>query len=158
MATASCQLCSKERWQTFSHIAFGLWDTTELELKRQHSLYPLSQCQHCGHVQVSVQYTNDLFAKLYFHSAQEAVMWHESLIASHAPYQEMITFALSGLDDINNPLGLTQQSPKTVVDFGCGEGKLLAATQAALPDSELVGIDFNDRFSQTNFQRNVINE
>lgn len=100
--------------------------------------YLLGQCEQCGHVQVDAQYTPELLTKLYFHSAQEAVMWHESLVGNDAPYQEMVEFACK------------DNSPNTIVDFGCGEGKLLSVARAKFPKSVLVGIDFNDRFGQEN--------
>jgi SAM-dependent methyltransferase len=138
MAIASCQLCNRQQWQTFSDISFGIWEESSTILFRQNSVYPLSKCKHCGHVQISSEYTPALFEKLYFHSTQEAVMWHETLVGDNSPYEEMIDFALN------------DSTPKTVVDFGCGEGKLLAAANKRLPDSTLVGIDFNDRFSEDN--------
>lgn len=138
MAIASCQLCNCQQWQTFSDILFGIWEESSTILSRQNSVYPLSKCKHCGHVQISSEYTPALFEKLYFHSTQEAVMWHETLVGDNSPYEEMIDFALN------------DSTPKTIVDFGCGEGKLLAAANKRLPDCTLIGIDFNDRFSEDN--------
>lgn len=140
MTVASCQVCNHLQWQAFSDISFGVWEEDASSLSRQSSHYPLSKCEHCGHVQISFEYTPALFEKLYFHSTQEAVMWHESLVGDNGPYKTMIAFALNG------------ENPQTVVDFGCGEGKLLAAAHDQLPDCTLVGIDFNDRFSQENIR------
>ena len=140
MPTVQCQLCHTQQWRIFSQISFGVWDKNTSMLVRKSSDYPLSICQHCGHVQISSEYTSELFKNLYFHSAQEAVMWHESLLNSNSPYEEMVSFALSDL------------APNTIVDFGCGEGKLLEATHSATPKSTLIGIDFNDRFSQKNIR------
>ncbi len=136
MKQAHCQLCKQQNWLIFSAIPFGIWDKDSKQLSRQNSNYPLGKCQSCGHVQVSLIYTKELFEKLYFHSSQEAVMWHESLVGSERPYEEMIDFAFNG------------QYPTTIVDFGCGEGKLLAAAKDIAKQSKLIGIDFNDRFSQ----------
>ncbi len=136
MSIASCQLCKTTDWLDFSSIIFGTWDEDSPNLSRHSSQYPLSQCQTCGHVQVSSLYTPELFENLYFHSTQEAVMWHETLINCNQAYCEMIDFALQ------------DENVANVVDFGCGEGSLLAATHDRLPNSELFGIDFNDRFSQ----------
>ncbi|WP_413736076.1 class I SAM-dependent methyltransferase [Shewanella sp. BJSY2023SW005] len=136
MEKALCQLCRQQDWLTFSTISFGLWDKQSMQLSRQSSDYPLGRCQNCGHVQVNVVYTPELFEQLYFHSTQEAVMWHESLLGSELPYEEMMNFALNG------------EQPQTIVDFGCGEGKLLAAAKAKSPGSCLIGIDFNNRFTQ----------
>ncbi len=140
MPTAQCQLCYTQQWQIFSHISFGIWDESGQVLTRKSSDYPLSTCQHCGHVQISSKYTSKLFKKLYFHSKQEAVMWHESLVNDNRPYEEMINFALG------------DSAPEIVVDLGCGEGKLLEAANRATPKSTLIGIDFNNRFSQNNIR------
>lgn len=133
-----CRLCQSEQLVRFSNITFGVWLEDRNEIIRDSDDYFLGQCKQCGHVQVAAQYTPELLTKLYFHSAQEAVMWHESLVDNDAPYQEMVDFACK------------DNSPNTIVDFGCGEGKLLSVARAKFPKSALVGIDFNDRFGQEN--------
>jgi len=133
MKTNSCQVCKHNNWSQFSSIPFGYWETKTELLQRKHENYPLSQCQQCGHVQVNVTYTQTLFEELYFRSTQEAVMWHESMIGSSLPYEQMCDFAI-GFD-----------KPKTVIDFGCGEGKLLDSVRKRLPNSQLIGVDFNER-------------
>jgi len=102
-------------------------------------LYPLVECETCNHVQVSGVYDDKLFNKLYFHSTQESVMWHESLIGDDLPYDQMIEFVSHSLTKGN-----------TIVDFGCGEGKLLSSAKAIEPSLNLIGIDFNHRMSDNN--------
>jgi 2-polyprenyl-3-methyl-5-hydroxy-6-metoxy-1,4-benzoquinol methylase len=83
------------------------------------------------------QYDPDLFKALYFHSTQEAVMWHESLIHSSAPYQQMIEFVAPFISE-----------KATIADFGCGHGALLDAAKVKLGEpGRLIGVDFNDRLS-----------
>jgi SAM-dependent methyltransferase len=135
---SQCRLCHSKPLVRFSSITFGVWLEHLNEIVRDSDDYLLGQCKQCGHVQVAAQYTPELLNKLYFNSAQEAVMWHESLISNDAPYHEMVEFACEG------------HSPNTIVDFGCGEGKLLSVARAKFPKSALVGIDFNDRFCQEN--------
>ncbi|ABE56382.1 Methyltransferase type 12 [Shewanella denitrificans OS217] len=137
MLQARCQLCNSQQWQQFTSICFGTWAFENTEIERDSALYPIGLCLDCGHVQVMSSYTPELFDKLYFHSAQESVMWHESLINDDSPYQDMINFAIS-----------KEANLKTVVDFGCGEGKLLHLAKQSASISKLVGIDFNDRFAQ----------
>jgi 2-polyprenyl-3-methyl-5-hydroxy-6-metoxy-1,4-benzoquinol methylase len=140
MSNIPCRLCQSDLWELFSFITFGVWKEkdNDNELLRDSKDYPLGQCQHCGHVQVVCEYTTELFTKLYFHSKQEAVMWHEALVGSSVPYQEMVKFACN------------DKVPEVVVDFGCGEGKLLSVVNSIYMSSKLVGIDFNDRFSLEN--------
>lgn len=136
MKKVQCQLCQQQDWLTFSTLSFGIWDKQSIQLCRNNSDYSLGKCQNCGHVQVNLVYAPELFEQLYFHSSQEAVMWHESLIGSKLPYEEMMDFALDG------------EQPHTIVDFGCGEGSLLSAAKTKSVNSHLVGIDFNNRFTQ----------
>ncbi len=134
MSNVSCQACNLLNWDHFSNISFGLWDEDQQSIFRKNKLYPLAKCLSCGHVQVSTKYDNTLFEQLYFHSMQEAVMWHESLVGNDLPYQQMIDFVANNLSSNN-----------TVVDFGCGEGKLLSSAKRIEPSLNLIGIDFNDR-------------
>ena len=134
MSDAPCRLCGAEQWENFSSVTFGVWKESDNELLRDSKQYPLGECQQCGHVQVTCEYTTELFSTLYFHSTQEAVMWHEELIGSDSPYQDMVEFTFS------------DKEPKLVVDFGCGEGKLLSVASSIYESSQLIGIDFNDRF------------
>lgn len=133
--TVPCRLCQASDWRVFSSITFGVWKELDGALTRDSDDYPIGQCLTCGHVQVNCLYTPELLTKLYFHSKQEAIMWHESRIENDCPYLEMIAFASH--DHI----------PDVMVDFGCGEGKLLMAARAIAPNNTLIGIDFNDRFA-----------
>jgi len=134
MSSASCQACNLLNWDHFSNISFGLWDEDQQDIFRKNKFYPLAKCLSCGHVQVSIKYDNTLFEQLYFHSTQEAVMWHETLVGNDLPYQQMIDVVANSLTSNN-----------TVVDFGCGEGKLLSTAKRVEPSLNLIGIDFNDR-------------
>lgn len=134
MSDVPCRLCGAEQWVKFSSITFGVWKENNNELLRDSKEYPLGECQQCGHVQITFDYTAELFSTLYFHSAQEAVMWHEELVDSDYPYQNMVEFASS------------DKEPMVVVDFGCGEGRLLSVVNTTYKNSKLIGIDFNDRF------------
>lgn len=134
MSDVPCRLCGAGQWMQFSSITFGVWKENDDELLRDSKRYPLGECQQCGHVQVTCDYRAELFSTLYFHSAQEAVMWHEALVGSDIPYLNMVEFASS------------DKAPKLVVDFGCGEGKLLSVINSSYKNSKLIGIDFNDRF------------
>ncbi|WP_242698788.1 class I SAM-dependent methyltransferase [Alteromonas sp. 5E99-2] len=129
-------MCESQQLDQFSSIIFGVWQVNGNEMSRDSGHYPIAQCLQCGHVQVAIQYTSELFQRLYFHSEQAPIMWHESKLNDDTPYQEMYEFAGQ------------EEHIDTIVDFGCGEGKLLAAANRANPNAKLFGIDFNDRFSQ----------
>ena len=139
----SCALCGTPIIQVIAAIPFGYWETetdaadelTSTLITRRTADYQIGQCE-CGHVQVLHDYTEETFQALYFHSAQEAVMWHEHLVGTDAPYRNMVEFCLSA-----------SKQTAHIADFGCGPGTLLSAFSQYLPDATLYGVDFNPRHS-----------
>lgn len=135
MQTIHCQLCRQQHWSVVTQVEFGLWSEHTTELERDSQSYAIGECLNCHHVQMMHPYDQALFSKLYFHSQQEAVMWHEDLHDSLLPYQQMIDFFRPYLPE-----------HAVIADFGCGTGALLTAIeQSAISSSALIGIDFNNR-------------
>jgi 2-polyprenyl-3-methyl-5-hydroxy-6-metoxy-1,4-benzoquinol methylase len=124
------------QWEELMKLEFGTWDETPIELIRHNKLYPIGLCRHCNHVQMMSTYTDELFSLIYFNSTQEAIFWHEDLVDSLAPYEEMIAL----FSDAIHP-------KSTIVDFGCGPGSLLTIINNTYPKAKLnlIGVDFNKR-------------
>jgi 2-polyprenyl-3-methyl-5-hydroxy-6-metoxy-1,4-benzoquinol methylase len=146
-----CSLCKTDRLIKVNSLTFGVWRETAsdatvsstdhlLQIERDTRDYDIAQCANCEHVQTNADYTQDLFETLYFHSQQEEVVWHESLLGNYQPYQDMVRFTGELLDTC-----------KHIADFGCGTGSLLSAyrnhfeTNGLLTFPNLYGIDFNPR-------------
>ncbi len=140
---ATCALCGTKISKVIGQFPFGNWSTATAatdsqqlaHMQRRSEDYALGKCT-CGHVQMLHEYTEHTFHDLYFHSAQEAVMWHEQLVGSDAPYRNMVEFCAS-----------EQATPDHIADFGCGPGALLQAFAKYYPEASLYGADFNPRHS-----------
>lgn len=139
----TCAICGGNHLRKVNSISFGVWNDAETikqgechtALTRDTNDYDLVECEACQHVQMSNDYQSSLFEKLYFHSEQEEVMWHESLVGDYTAYLNMVEFTQA-----------TTDAPRKIVDFGCGTGSLLRAFKEQYGDnSTLYGIDFNPR-------------
>lgn len=141
-----CGVCGHDAWQIFEHLTFGVWQAEGEHLQRDTQDYPLGQCQRCGHVQSLTEYTEELLQTLYFHGPQEQVFWHEQLVNSKFPYQQMVNLFAEYLP----------QHAK-ITDLGCGPGALLTACRSRFPDASLTGVDFNDRCAMADIEYHSAN-
>ena len=132
-----CAICGESAVKASTHFGFGIWNDSQQTLTRQHSQAALTECANCQHVQSQADYSPTLFEQLYFHSEQEAVMWHESLVDSALPYEQMRDFALANV-----------KQASLVADFGCGTGSLLHSFAQLGGIEHLHGVDFNPRLDK----------
>lgn len=127
-----CQICQQLHWQPLAELCSGVWRKDQQELQRAELLFPLGLCLNCGHVQVTVPYTADIFANLYFSNSREPDMWCSS-DNQQTPYHDMLDF-------IGDTL---LQSQTAVADFGCGAALTLKLMQQQYPNLHYYGFDFN---------------
>ena len=152
---SQCSICKSDNLKQVNSLRFGVWrefiqdsknsvqSPSLVQLTRDSHNYPMMECCRCEHVQVNAEsYTPAIFETLYFHSEQAEVIWHESLLNSYQPYQEMLAFTEDVLAEATH-----------IADFGCGTGALLSAFdfhfKTIQPTSPacLYGVDFNPRCS-----------
>jgi SAM-dependent methyltransferase len=132
IAQQHCQICQQLNWQPLGELCSGVWQKSQQELTREELLFPLGLCSGCGHVQVTVPYTADIFASLYFSNNREPDMWCSSE-NQQTPYHDMLNF-----------IGDTVlQSQTSVADFGCGAALPLKLMQQQYPNLHYYGFDFN---------------
>ena len=62
----NCQICGCADWEYIGTLTTGVWDKSKADLTRNELLLPLGKCDSCGHVQMTIQYTKELFELLYF--------------------------------------------------------------------------------------------
>jgi len=132
IAQQQCQICQQLQWQPLGELCSGVWNKNQQELQRTELLFPLGLCSGCGHVQVTVPYTADIFASLYFSNSREPDMWCSS-DNQQTPYHDMLDF-------IGDTL---LQSQTAVADFGCGAALTLKLMQQQYPNLHYYGFDFN---------------
>lgn len=110
----SCKICSHKNWKIIDTLISGIWDKSNTELVRKTLFFPIGQCQHCHHVQVTIPYTPKVFSALYFSNNLEPDMWCDTPVGNKSPYEEMVDFIA---DYITKGIH--------IVDFGAGAGKTL---------------------------------
>lgn len=132
IAQQKCQICQQLHWQPLGELCSGVWHKSQQELARAELLFPFGLCLECGHVQVTVPYTADIFASLYFSNSREPDMWCHSN-NQQTPYHDMLDFIGEKV----------LQSQTAVADFGCGAALALKLMQQQFPHLHYFGFDFN---------------
>ncbi|MCL2913052.1 class I SAM-dependent methyltransferase [Shewanella corallii] len=128
---APCQLCQTDQWRHLETLNTGIWDKSGDELVRKNLAFPVGECHHCGHVQITRPHNEQDIAALYFSGGGQPEMWPVRTDGSNA-YREMV-----------QAMGDALPISRKIADFGCGEGLLLKEMAAAHPDGDYLGIDFN---------------
>ncbi|PTA50816.1 hypothetical protein C9I43_10000 [Shewanella morhuae] len=131
----TCKICIHTNWKIIDTLISGIWDRSNVELVRKILYFPIAQCQHCYHVQVTVPYTDEIFNSLYFSSNLEPDMWCDTPIDNKSPYEEMVDFIAPYITENIH-----------VVDFGAGAGTTLKYIAQEYPSYSLKfsSVDFHD--------------
>jgi 2-polyprenyl-3-methyl-5-hydroxy-6-metoxy-1,4-benzoquinol methylase len=131
----SCKVCGNTVWQNIDTLTSGIWDKQAKELKRQVLCFPIGQCQHCSHVQITTPYTDAIFSALYFSNTSEPDMWCDTPEGEKSPYEEMFAFFASYI-----------KMGAHIVDFGAGGGATLKHIDSQFKESsiKLSSVDFHD--------------
>ncbi|WP_413736074.1 class I SAM-dependent methyltransferase [Shewanella sp. BJSY2023SW005] len=107
----SCKVCGESSWQEIETLMSGIWDKSQTALCRQVLHFPIGRCRYCHHVQVSINYTQEIFAALYFSNQVEPDMWCDTPLGEKSPYEEMLEFIRPSIKEGAH-----------IVDFGAGAG------------------------------------
>ncbi|EJN09803.1 class I SAM-dependent methyltransferase [Herbaspirillum sp. YR522] len=139
-----CVICGGDEWQRLGAVYSGTTVREGTSLQRTELEFSLGRCCYCGHVAGTRDYDADVFGAIYAIDNQQPVSWGETGNDDRlAPYVEMVE--IFGGRALGDGAGL-------IIDVGCGNGPLLSALSERfdIPDSRLLGIDFNrmlpDRF------------
>ncbi|WP_335923536.1 class I SAM-dependent methyltransferase [Shewanella chilikensis] len=110
----SCKVCGKSSWHIIETLLSGIWDRSQVVLRRKVIFFPIGRCKHCHHVQVTINYTKEIFEALYFSNQVEPNMWCDTPQGQKSPYEEMFDFIQPCIEDGAH-----------IVDFGAGAGTTL---------------------------------
>lgn len=135
-----CQLCQATSWNIINTIISGGWNKNANILKRNVHEFPVGYCQKCGHIQVTIPYSQEMFDVLYFANNLEPDMWCNTPMGQTSPYDEMIEYFAEYIEERIN-----------IVDFGCGAGITLNKLnqQYSNLNIDLTGVDFHQHYSST---------
>jgi 2-polyprenyl-3-methyl-5-hydroxy-6-metoxy-1,4-benzoquinol methylase len=128
-----CQICRQDSWFYIGQLTTGVWDKSQSALSRKELLLPIGECNSCGHVQMTVKYSEELFELLYFSDTRPPSIFFVPNKDELSPYGQMVDFFQEELNEESN-----------VVDFGCGAGntfKELIRNNVKL--ASMTGVDFN---------------
>lgn len=134
-----CALCQSNEWQHINTIETGGWLDQKGTLIREQRYFPLGECLQCGHVQNYRQMTDDDFSFLYPSVENSPEIWPENQVGRQI-YLEMIEL-----------MGDVFYQSQSVIDFGCGEGRLLGEMADLHPTGCFSGADFFQFFSDERF-------
>lgn len=143
MDIEQCQLCSSLDWEPIDTLSSGIWKKGGKTLEREELSFPIGQCNQCGHVQVTLKYTEDIFEKLYFSDIREPNMFFDPNQEELIHYKQMVRF-----------FGEHLKSDMNLADFGCGVGNTFKAIKKLKPDLplNLYGIDFHPMIENESVQ------
>jgi SAM-dependent methyltransferase len=134
---AVCVICGGNEWERLGAVYSGNTVREGVSLRRTELEFALGRCGCCGHVAGIRDYDAEVFSAIYAIDSQQPVSWGETGNDDRlAPYVEMVD--IFGGHALAGGAGL-------IVDVGCGNGPLLSALSERfqIPDSRLLGIDFN---------------
>jgi 2-polyprenyl-3-methyl-5-hydroxy-6-metoxy-1,4-benzoquinol methylase len=137
----ACKLCGKTDWRHLATLKTGVWNKDALQLKRNELTLPIGFCHVCGHTQMQVEYTVDMFSILYFSNNAAPDMWLNGS-EEYSPYQQMLEHIG---DDI---LAKCQR----VADFGCGAANTLTLIKRIHPAISCYGFDFQTNNCPANIE------
>lgn len=128
-----CQVCKCKTWNNIGVLTSGIWDKSQPELQRDELVLPIGECGHCGHVQMTTVYNEEIFEKLYFSDVREPSMFVIPKDNELSPYEQMIDFFKNELIEGGN-----------IADFGCGAGNIFKEIKKnqSLPKVMMTGVDF----------------
>ena len=134
-----CALCQSDDWQHIDTIETGGWLNQQGTLTRVQKYFPFGECLQCGHVQNYRQMTDDDFSFLYPTSENGPQVWPENQ-AGRQVYLDMIEL-----------MGDVFYQSQSLIDFGCGGGRLLGEMADLHPTGCFSGADFFQFFSDDRF-------
>lgn len=131
----NCKLCGESSWQVIENLVSGVWDKSRTELCRQVLNFPIGRCAHCHHVQIIINYTEEIFAALYFSNQVEPNMWCDTPPGEKSPYEDMLDFIQSSI-----------KTGANIVDFGAGAGTTLRYIEDSFKTltPNLTSVDFHN--------------
>lgn len=136
----NCQICGCSDWEHIGTLTTGVWDKSKADLTRKELLLPLGKCDSCGHVQMTIQYTKELFELLYFTDVSPPSIFFVPNEHEASPYEQMIEFFSAQLNVHSN-----------IVDFGCGSGNTFKAlNKQNIKLGSMTGVDFNPLVEEPN--------
>jgi len=132
-ATQHCQVCKKIAWAPIDTLYSGIWNKEQKEITRLEINFPIGECEHCGHVQVTSVYDDYIFSCLYFSDVRTPSMFFLPKKNEKTAYDQMIDFFKEHITDISN-----------IVDFGCGSGNIFKEIKKhQISTGALTGIDYH---------------